>query len=112
MAARDLTGAAISAGDKILVVAAPLVAARLDDEARHAFSSAIGHALIVQSVTPEGLLELELMPPKFRSFDTILLEASCARRVCSTFGLVAPKHRWGPGQPRFASNRLTAFLPT
>jgi hypothetical protein len=101
MAPTDLAGTPVAAGDKVLVLAAPLAATRLDADARDAFSSAIGHTLVVQAVTPEGWLQLELVPPKFRSFDTILLESTCTRRVCSTYGLVPHKHRWGPGRPRF-----------
>jgi hypothetical protein len=110
MAPTDFAGTPVATGDKVLVLAAPLAAGRLDSEAKEAFSSAIGHALIVQDVTPEGWLRLELMPPKFRGFDTILLEAACTRRVSTTFGMVPPKHRWGPGQPRFSSPvRLSSF---
>ncbi|MEO7774939.1 MAG: hypothetical protein ABIT36_06605 [Steroidobacteraceae bacterium] len=103
MAPTDLAGTPVAPGDKVLVIQAPIAAGTLDEDAREAFSNAIGHALIVQNVTPEGWLQLELVPPKFRTFDTILLDSTCTRRVSSTFGMVAHKHRWGPGRPRFTA---------
>lgn len=101
MAPMDIAGKSVAAGDRVLVMQAPLAVSHLDADGREAFSSAIGHTLVVQEVTPEGWLRLELVPPKFACYDTILLEAACTRRVGLTFGQVVHKHRWGPGRPRF-----------
>jgi hypothetical protein len=102
MAPVDIAGIAVAPGDRILVLQAPVAVSQLDADGRDAFSSAIGHTLVVQEVTPEGWLRLELVPPKFACYDTILIEAACTRRVGLTFGEVAPRHRWGRGRPRFS----------
>jgi len=91
----DIQGELLRLGDKVLVLAAPLSIKNMEWDTKTAFSRAIGKTLQIIGFGEDGSVELEMIPPRFRGWNTIWVEPFLVRRIC-----------WSPlPQPRKASNR-------
>src|SRR6266853_2589626 len=78
----DIQGEPLRRGDRVFVIAAPLSILNMAADTKSAFSRAIGHTLQVQDFGPDGSVELEMFPPRFKGLDTIWLEPFLVRRIC------------------------------
>ena len=77
----DIDGEPIRLGDHVLVLAVPTSIAGLDDAAKSAFSRAVGKTIQVRGFGEDGSVELEMIPPRFRSWETIWVEPYAVRRI-------------------------------
>lgn len=77
----DIDGKMIRLGDRVLVLAMPTSIARLDMAAKSAFSRAVGCTIQVIGFGEDGSVELDMMPPRFKGWDTIWVEPFLVRRI-------------------------------
>ena len=103
MASRDINYEVVSTGDRVIVIQAPLGIVGMGPEALSAFSAAIGHRLTVESIDADGLLELEMVPPRFVNWDTIWIEPRCVRRVGAHFPKLTRLRMTDPQRRRFSA---------
>ena len=91
----DANGKRLRVGDRVLVTAAPISVVGMETATKSAFSRAIGHTLQIRGFAPDGCVELEMLPPRFKGLDTIWLEPFLVKRVA-----------WSPlPRPRRTSNQ-------
>jgi hypothetical protein len=81
MRPHDVDGQPIRLGDRVLVLAVPTSIAGLDETAKTAFSRAVGRTIQVCGFGEDGSVELEMIPPRFRRWDTIWIEPQLVRRI-------------------------------
>lgn len=77
----DIDGTPLRVGDKVLVIAVPTSIAKLDRDAKAAFSLAVGKTLQTLGFGEDGAVELDMTPPRFRGWDTIWVEPFLVRRI-------------------------------
>ncbi len=78
----DVEGKPLCRGDRVLVVAAPTSIQNMGADTKSAFSRAIGHTLQIEGFSQDGSVELEMIPPRFKGWDTIWLEPFLVKRIC------------------------------
>ena len=103
MASLDINDQVVSSGDRVIVIQAPLGIVGMGPDALSAFSAAIGTMLTVESIDSNGLLELEMAPPRFVNWDTIWIEPRCVRRVGAHFPKITRLRMTDTNRPRFSA---------
>src|SRR4030081_694613 len=70
----DADGAPLEIGDAVLVLAAPANLTKSSPETKAAFPKAVGRVIPIEDFNEYGFVELQMVPPRFRGWDSIWIE--------------------------------------
>jgi hypothetical protein len=77
----DIDGNPLRCGDRVLVLAVPVSIAGMAEDTKESFSRAVGEVLQILDFGEDACVELDMIPPRFRGWNTIWVEPFLVKRI-------------------------------